>query len=306
MNPHSEHPGTTDVSWREPIATLARDHLPRDLAASWIALLRPAFVLDLSEDGPVIGRLGGLPRLPEDHTWPQWRLSPDLPPMPLPYLAGLDCAAVPHDQLDITLPRSGTLHFFASQGCCAEKPVRHQGSRVYYVPAGVPTRECAEPPNPFEERVVYEPVDLRARLIGTAPSMFSAYLCSTFWHPDPSYDFPYGYSWIDVAASHITATFPPAFTEAVNREAQHPGHRLGGWAPTSRWSPENAAWPRPDYPFRDLPEPGGRDPAPGHLLFAVDGSHFDAAEYFAHWIIRPDDLAAYRFDRAWFSQTRRG
>ncbi|MET7902172.1 DUF1963 domain-containing protein [Streptomyces sp. NPDC005355] len=53
--------------------TLAHAHLPADIAGRWTGLLRPAAHLRRAgATDPVVGRLGGLPRLPEGMEWPVW------------------------------------------------------------------------------------------------------------------------------------------------------------------------------------------------------------------------------------------
>jgi hypothetical protein len=307
------------MSWRDPLAAIAREHLPAGMARRWIDLLRPAFALAADLDGPVIGRLGGLPMLPDRVAWPIWESLDGSPSIPLSYLAGIDCGAVPAQRLDIPLPATGGLHFFSHYECEEEGPGQHGGSRVLYVPAGVEVRERPVPPTPFPP-LVYEPVDLRARLIGTAPAFNSAFLGAAFWRPEPDYDFgdgPYP-NWIDRAASDLCKVFPDAFDDAVLKESRKSGHRLGGYAPPGQQAPENDLWPRADYPFRGDDADGGGvgpgrdDPAadsgrqPGRLLLCLDTLEPEFDDLRVHWVIRPDDLAALRLEAAAFCQTRSG
>ncbi|MGY5138098.1 YwqG family protein [Streptomyces nigrescens] len=92
-------------STADTLHTLAREHLPHEIAERWIGLLRPGLRLEKATGtAPVVGRLGGLPELPENEEWPVWEGHG-----PLSFVASLDCAALPSAALDITMPADGTL-----------------------------------------------------------------------------------------------------------------------------------------------------------------------------------------------------
>jgi hypothetical protein len=234
------------------------------------------------------------------------------PEAPLAYVAGIDCAAVPAQQLDIALPTSGTLHFFTDYDCFEEEPGQHEGSRIHYVPAGVDVRERPLPPTPYPDDgpLMYGSQTLRARLIATAPDYYSAFLGAAFWRPEPDHVFgdePYP-GWVYTAYPYLCTLFSDEFAEAVAREASN---QLGGYASRcDGQAPENSMWPRSDYPFRDGEAqeagagPGQEDP--GRLLLSIDGQDLDGGDYMFHWVVRPDDLAALRFDAAFFGKTRHG
>lgn len=298
-----------EVNWREPLADMGREHLPPDLAQRFIELLRPAFNLDTHIDGPVVGQLGGLPVLPDDLPWPMWKFSADTPMAPLPYRARINCGAVPSNQLDIPLPAAGTLHFFADSDCPDEPPGQHRGSRILYVPAGVDVRERQPPYDPTSvDQLVNEPLELRARLIASAPWYYSPFMAAAFWQPGPDYDFGDGSpNWMDPAASDMLQTLPDGFGDALLDYSHEYVHVLGGYVPPVQISPEYDMWPRADYPFRDdntqageagqgQPDPGRQ---PGRLLFSVLDDIFRL-----NWVIRPDDLAALRFEAAFFRLQR--
>jgi uncharacterized protein YwqG len=125
----------------EALTALARRHLPAAAAERWAALLRPAARLlpAQSPGDPIVGHLGGLPRLPAGTAWPVWEGHG-----PLSLVATVDCAALPGGALDIPLPGSGTLLFFFFGGraddheACVDyaDPATRDGARVLYVPSG--------------------------------------------------------------------------------------------------------------------------------------------------------------------------
>ncbi|WP_128376632.1 DUF1963 domain-containing protein [Streptomyces cavernae] len=116
----------------EPFRDEARSRgLPEDEVERWLgtvrlcAMLRPAGQAPC--DGPVAGRLGGLPPLPADEPVPD-----------LPFLASVNLAAIPPGATDLPLPKDGTLLFFAD----TEDPWSDDDwSRLVYVPAGTPVSE---------------------------------------------------------------------------------------------------------------------------------------------------------------------
>ncbi|MEV0831117.1 YwqG family protein [Nonomuraea rubra] len=106
-------------------AEFARERLPAPVAELVIGLLRPGIHLHAAEeDEPVVGRLGGAALLPEDFPWPSSGTRP------LRHIATLDCRALSSFEVDIALPRDGTLLFF----------VQEEGDRnqVIHLPAGTP------------------------------------------------------------------------------------------------------------------------------------------------------------------------
>ncbi|MEV6109176.1 DUF1963 domain-containing protein [Streptomyces sp. NPDC051940] len=119
--------------------------------------LRLSIGLSAGGGGRVVGQLGGLPRLPVGMTWPS---AGDIP---LPLLLCVDCGALPRiDGFD--LPGDGTLLFFVDQERDhADSSGRY--ARVVYVPEGTDTA-VAEAPG---SEVVREPVDIGAELAAELP-----------------------------------------------------------------------------------------------------------------------------------------
>ncbi|MET1073320.1 MAG: DUF1963 domain-containing protein, partial [Umezawaea sp.] len=127
------------------VAKLAAEHdVPADVARELVGLLRPCVLLVRHEDlpagsdsVPAAGRSGGVPSLPE---------GTELPDGTDPFVLTVDCAALPHDWLDIDLPSTGHLLFFT------DFEYEPESSLVLHVPAGVPTAERED-----DEDVVHQP-----------------------------------------------------------------------------------------------------------------------------------------------------
>jgi uncharacterized protein YwqG len=144
--------------WMLDFAEYVRELLPEELAEPFIALARPAIRLSIAEEGQtVVGRLGGLPRLPEGMLWP---CAGDGGPA-MQFLAELDCAALAAYESDIGLPAEGTLLFFATWDSAA--------AQVIVLPPGalrVPEREV---PVGGEARMFPE-VPLAAETVASWPT----------------------------------------------------------------------------------------------------------------------------------------
>ncbi|NYV73712.1 DUF1963 domain-containing protein [Streptomyces sp. UH6] len=122
--------------------------------------LRLAIGMSGGGDGPPVGHIGGLPRLPVGMEWPT------AGDVPLPLLLSVDCGALPRvDGFD--LPADGTLLFFVHQerdfGDGRADPGQY--ARVVHVPDGTATA-VAEPPGSVR---VGERIDVRAELRADLP-----------------------------------------------------------------------------------------------------------------------------------------
>ncbi|MFI1969607.1 hypothetical protein BLA24_15270 [Streptomyces cinnamoneus] len=266
---------------------LAREHLPADIAERWIGLLRPGVgLVKASGADPVAGRLGGLPELPEHEEWPVWEGHG-----PLSFIASLDCAALPPAALDIDLPTDGTLAFFYFDGqlddgaalVAPHHPDTWAGARVLYVPQGVPV---AERPAPEGIRP-YPEVPLTARAETTAPYL---------WHPVVYEEFA------PMPDDH--PVFDDDFREALWESDEGAGHRVGGHADPVQDEVETevahgvlgCAWNDPRL----------KDESLRWVLLAQIDSDDDAGMMWGdcgalYWLIRREDLAERRFDRAMFT-----
>ncbi|HWO68619.1 MAG TPA: hypothetical protein VNO31_52175, partial [Umezawaea sp.] len=104
--------------------------IPEAEVERWLATVRPCATLDWTDDhaaGPLVGRVGGLPPLPEG-----------VPVPDKPFLALVDLAAVPADATDLPLPPDGTLLFFAD----TEDPGPGEDwFQVIHVPGGTAVSE---------------------------------------------------------------------------------------------------------------------------------------------------------------------
>lgn len=268
--------------------TLAREHLPHEIAERWIGLLRPGLRLEKATGADLVaGRLGGLPELPEPEEWPVWEGRG-----PLSFVASVDCAALPSDALDIALPTAGTLNFFSfdgqlDDGCAVvapDEPDSWAGARVIYVPAGVPVARRAAP----EGIRPYPEVPLTSRVETTAPHPR---------HPVVQREFA------PMSADHPVGG--DDFEDALWDHSEGTEHRIGGHAHPVQGEVETevARGALGSPPWDD---PRIEEEALGWVLLAQFDSDDDADMMWGdcgvlYWLIRPQDLVERRFDRAMFT-----
>ncbi|WP_065958433.1 YwqG family protein [Streptomyces sparsogenes] len=268
----------------DPLHTLARTHLPADLADRWTALLRPAAHLRKAGPAdPVVGLLGGLPRLPEGVDWPVWEGHG-----PLAFVAAVDCAALPGEALDIPLPADGVLAFFyygdEDDDALVDTadPDTWPGARVLHLPPG----SAAAPERPAPAGITPCPaVDLTVRTAPSAPDFDSLALTAAFGEGE----------------------LPDAFQRAVWRHQSGAAHQIGGHAQSVQTAVEivvaHGALGGREVSWED---PRIEKEAEGWVLLAQFDSDEDADMMWGdagalYWLIRPDDLAAGRFERAMFT-----
>ncbi|MGW7578985.1 YwqG family protein [Streptomyces sp. NPDC054765] len=267
-------------AWRD----FALQHLPSGIAQQWLGLLRPAVRLEVDTDpDSVVGRLGGLPRLPDGQDWPIWEGHG-----PLSLIASIDCAELPSEAVDISLPREGTLLFFffdgqlddyASWGSGPNLHDNRSGARVLYVPEGeeAPLRDAPAELTPFPL------LPLTARTVMTAPHPSHPRARAVFapgTSGPGSYDHPV-----------YEDEFVDELTEFECEDDADCVHQIGGYADS----------------IQDLVEIEVADAQAGEwvLLAQFDGE--DEADMvwgdsgMLYWLIRPQDLAERRFDRAMFT-----
>ncbi|MFD4669902.1 DUF1963 domain-containing protein [Lentzea sp. NPDC058450] len=126
--------------------------IPGDEIGRFADQLRFAVWAGIAQDGDdVVGQFGGLPRLPVGVKWPS---SAD--GSPLPFLASVDCAALPRAE-GLALPETGSLLFFLHHEddllapLTADEP---EFARVVHVPAGTETAP-ADPPADHADRTFF-------------------------------------------------------------------------------------------------------------------------------------------------------
>lgn len=277
------------------LVAAARTHLPADVADAWLSLLRPGIRLvaaDGDDDGPTVGHLGGEPELPDDLAWPVWAGHG-----PLSFVASVDCAALPGSAAGIGLPTDGRLLFFYFDGqyddaealVIFDDPESQAGARVLFVPTGRAGAARATP----EGIEPYERVRLVAREAATAPS---------YDHPVLHETFGAGF---DRAAEPAHPLRDPDFGSAI-RPAEGPLHQLGGYASPVQGDVEYEAAQAALGGAVDWRDPALVAEAGRWLLLAQFDSDGDANMMWGdvgvlYWLIRPEDLAARRFDRAVFT-----
>ncbi|KJK57444.1 hypothetical protein UK12_16675 [Saccharothrix sp. ST-888] len=280
------------TAWDAELTAVARRHLSAESAERWAALLRPCARLSALTAGTagagavVVGRLGGEPELPPGAEWPVWEGNG-----PLSFVASVDCAALPTGELDIPMPSDGTLLFFYFDGQLDDGEAlvlvgdhdSRPGARVRYVPAGA---ETVVHPTP-DGLTAYPEVRLGAELAASDPGP---------WHPATA----------DALGPDPDEDVQERFSDAVELAWGGPYHRIGGH-PAPIQNPVEyevahavldgrAPWHTPEL----------RAEAERWILLAQIDSDPDADMMWGdagalYWLIRPEDLAAKRFDRAVFT-----
>lgn len=278
----------------EALRALALRHLSAADAEKWLGLLRPGVRLDAAA-GPdrVVGQLGGRPRLPAGTDWPWWEGHG-----PLSLIASIDCAALPAEALGIGFPGDGWLLFFYFDGqlddgealVLAEDRESWAGARVVHVPAGEAVSERDVPGGLTSYPVV--PLAARGEMTAAEP-----------WHPQIRDTFAPG---APLGQRYDHPVCAQEFLDALWEFDDAVGHQIGGHAHPVQDPVEieiaeavldgEVSWEDP----RLSAEAGG------WVLLAQFDSE-DAADMMwgdcgaLYWLIRPQDLAERRFDRAMFT-----
>ncbi|MEQ8147337.1 YwqG family protein [Streptomyces sp. OP7] len=273
---------------------LASRHLSPSDAEKWIGLLRPGVRLEVATGSDdVAGRLGGLPALPTASEWPVWEGHG-----PLSFIASVDCAHLPVAAPDMDLPAAGTLLFFYFDGqlddgdalVLAEDRESWAGARVLHVAAD---EEVAERGAPAELKP-YPVVPLTARVEMTATEP---------WHPSVRAAFapaaPLGNRYDHPVCSQ-------EFLDALWKFDDEVGHRIGGHAHSVQNPVEMEIAEAVLDGEVSWDDPRLSEEAGGWVLLAQFDSE-DAADMMwgdagaLYWLIRPEDLAERRFERAMFT-----
>jgi hypothetical protein len=129
--------------------------LPEDESARFADLILRFRIRAGGKPGSVpAGRFGGLPHLPAETPWPSVR-----PGAPLAYILALDCTALP-EVSGLALPATGSLLFFLSAAAAVESSSREseqQVARVLFVPAGTDTTPAEPPFDEFDDEPLSGP-----------------------------------------------------------------------------------------------------------------------------------------------------
>ncbi|WP_371525168.1 YwqG family protein [Streptomyces sp. NBC_01283] len=278
----------------EELRALAQQYLSPETAERWLGLLRPGVCLGVgTSSDKAVGQLGGLPRLPAHAEWPWWDGYG-----PLSFIASVDCSMLPAGVLDIDLPEEGCLLFFYFDGqvddgdalVLPEDPESWAGARVLYVAGGEVAVERAAP----EELTPYPAVPLAAR-----PEMTAA----ESWHPRVREAFapeaPLGHRYDHPVCAQ-------EFLEALWDFDGSVGHQIGGHAHPVQNPVEIEIAHAALGGDTSWDDPRLSDEAGGWVLLAQIDSE-NAADMMwgdcgaLYWLIRPQDLAERRFERAMFT-----
>ncbi|TVT62612.1 DUF1963 domain-containing protein [Amycolatopsis rhizosphaerae] len=282
------------------LVELARGQLPDAVAEAWIALFRPAVRLIAVGSGVAVGHLGGNPSLPVGMPWPVW---PDVGP--LTHVASLDCGSLPREALDIPLPAAGRLLFFYFDGryqldhddpwLDMAEPDQPEGAQVVFIPDGVAVRERSAPPGLRP----YPRVDLAGVPMMTGPQREHILLDQV--------SVPGGLSLAEAVDGLSVNGYAgtDVFCEVVYQvdEGRWPNHQVGGFSDPWQGAAESeiAGLVLDGVPWGD---PRFAEEAARWVLLAQfdsDGEMLWGDAGALYWLIRRDDLAAGRFDRARFT-----
>ncbi|TXS56216.1 DUF1963 domain-containing protein [Streptomyces sp. t39] len=265
MTDHPKETGAAGVLGRFRAEAASRG-LPSAEVAEWIRTVLPMAGLADRGEGVAAGRFGGDPPLP-----------PDAPDPSSPFVASVDCAALPPGAAGLPLPSDGHLLFFVHPDLDADGP---DAGAVRYVPAGTPTvpRRWDGDREPFEERALF-----------AVPGTLS---------PQRPEDFVQG-RWSVPELSHyaLARRLDDAWQDAIGGEDADGGpredawFRLGGNPLTRNTHPVRYAAARSGPPGEGVDD--------WVLLAAwLCGSDVeDLDDGVVHWVIPRRDLAALRFDR---------
>ncbi|MEV4278543.1 DUF1963 domain-containing protein [Actinoplanes xinjiangensis] len=118
---------------------------PADEVGRFAEFLRFSIRAGANPAGEVVGQHGGLPRLPVGAEWPSSKSGP------LPFIASLDCAALPRIP-GLALPVDGSLLFFLNRALAFNYGIasnsvagEQQYARVVHVPAGTSAAPAEAP-----------------------------------------------------------------------------------------------------------------------------------------------------------------
>ena len=273
-----------------------------DLRETLEALARNAVRLEIGPgEGPVIGRFGGAPDVPEGFDWPWFvtdtYVDSEVRPRPLTFLCQFDCAALAPLDRDGLLPREGVLSFFYELGSqrWGFDPKDAGCARVYWFPDKAALAPMDIPEELDEEfRLPAFPIRGRAE---------TAY---------PDYDdTAVSLGWAEGVLN--LGAFDKAYS-ALAREKPWPSHKLLGWPDivqsnmTVECELVSRGWNlggRQKIPEAEVREAERTSLDGWLLLFQLDSFQIGGFELMfgdsgsIYFYIRKEDLLARRFDRVW-------
>lgn len=230
---------------------------------------------------------------PAASEWPLWEGHG-----PLSFVASIDCASLPLAALDIDLPDAGTLLFFYFDGqlddgealVLAEDRESWAGARVLYVAADEEVVERGTPAGVES----YPVVPLTARLGMTAAEP---------WHPQIRDVFAAG---APLGNRYDHPVCSQEFLDALWGFDGEVGHQIGGHAHSVQNPVEIEIAEAVLDGKVSWDDPRLSDEAGGWVLLAQFDSEDAAGMMWGdagalYWLIRPEDLAERRFERAMFT-----
>ncbi|KIF69081.1 hypothetical protein HY68_11555 [Streptomyces sp. AcH 505] len=243
--------------------------IPSDDVERWIGIARPCATLSEARNGPVVAQFGGPLMLPVDTPDPRF-----------PFVASIDCAALPEGVTDLPLPPDGQLLLFAFPD---NEEIASMGE-VVYIPAGAAVEERAKDAHFFAEIPDYREV---CQAFPQGPLTIAAANVSLPYH-----------CWIELPDEPWSAPLPghPHSEQLLavwldkEEDITTPGAlQIGGYAwdeyteidPVAKAASLAAEQPGEDWVLLAQWDPG---------ISGREGTS-------VHWVIRRNDLAARRFDQ---------
>lgn len=286
---------------RASMESIAAAHLPVEMQARWLDLLRPAVRLlpATSDDDIVIAALGGDPVVPDEFAWPTWAGHG-----PLGFLGEIDLAALARSGLDtgLPLPDTGRLLCFYYDGVEVED---YDGVVIYTDRTtldGVRLVHLADEHEACDVRAApsraarYRQRTLTGRQVLSAPSWRHLVLQKAFGHDHASHE---------SLASPDHPLNQDDFLEQLDElRGRRPWHQIGGYADPQQHDVEKEA----AHLALDLGS-DHRDPRR-----SVEALHWRPLLQIDHdddmgwgdtgtlfWLVRDNDLAEGRLDNVLFT-----
>lgn len=284
--------------------------IPEDAIGRFADYLRFAIWTSSRGSGEVVGQLGGLPQLPVGAGWPSTSEDEaEGKSLPLPFIASFDCAALPRVD-GLALPVDGSLLFFLEHeyACeCYSIENEQRYARVVYIPAGTETVAVTELPSGHDEwALCYEGPFVRPEhdLYATVHAELPR------WLEDPDFeDLEYESDLVKELVSELTHT--KELHELAGRlwpaQSAYADLYLGGYSmelgmgdnPESHLAADNIKERHPDLPSSERYR-AEQEETQRLMREWLPLAQFQTRDdvYYGRFLIRNDDLAAERFDKA--------